>query len=419
MKKLFVHYEGWGEHWRLGTLADNGHDLLFEYSPEALHQGLELSPRHLKLRADAYAGFPAYLHRLPGLVADALPDGWGMLIMDRLFRKIGRNPAALSPLDRLAFIGKRAMGALSFEPAEPLELPTEDVDLLSLAQGAQSLMSGHDTDVLRSLVLMGGSPQGARPKVLVDYVPSTGVMSTAPLALSHPWIVKFPARGEHKEVCALEDLYAAIARRCGLDVPETRVFDLDRKLAGFGIARFDVEAGLKVPIHSLAGALHVDFRLPSSVDYTTFLRATRFFTHDEREVQKAFERCVFNVIFHNRDDHPKNFSFRLDRDRLWHLAPCYDLTFSEGAGGEHQLDVCGEGRHIQRTHLLELARQGGIERTRADQTIDHHTEEAGRFRQLASQWPIRGTTLKHIAGCIEANRGRMKAGVGGAKPGVS
>ncbi|MGZ8257474.1 MAG: HipA N-terminal domain-containing protein, partial [Gallionella sp.] len=73
MKKLSVLYRGWGESWPLGTLADNGRELLFEYSPQALAQGLELSPRHLKLKPDAYGDFPSHLEHLPGLIADALP----------------------------------------------------------------------------------------------------------------------------------------------------------------------------------------------------------------------------------------------------------------------------------------------------------------------------------------------------------
>ncbi len=78
MKLLTVHYCGWGEDWPLGRLADDGQSLLFEYSPEALSQGLELSPLHLKLRADAYGSFPGHLHRLPGLIADSLPSVSGM-----------------------------------------------------------------------------------------------------------------------------------------------------------------------------------------------------------------------------------------------------------------------------------------------------------------------------------------------------
>ena len=108
---------------------------------------------------------------------------------------------------------------------------------------------------------------------------------------------------------------------------------------------------MRVPTHSLAGLLHTDFRMPS-VDYTTYLRATRLLTRDEREVQKAFVRAVFNVIFNNRDDHAKNFAWRLGRDRRWRLAPAFDLTFCEGPRGEHQTDICGEGRKITRQHIL-------------------------------------------------------------------
>ena len=59
MKKLRVFYEGWGERWPLATLADDGRHLLFEYSAEGLQQGLELSPRHLALRATPFKVLPA------------------------------------------------------------------------------------------------------------------------------------------------------------------------------------------------------------------------------------------------------------------------------------------------------------------------------------------------------------------------
>lgn len=403
MKKIIVVYEGWGERWPLGTLADNGSQLLFEYSPQALEQGLELSPRHLKLRPQAYGDFPAHLGRLPGLIADALPDGWGLLLMDRMFRKAGRDPATLSPLDRLAFIDGRSLGALTFEPAEHQELTREEVQLLELATLARQVIADKDTDALRKLALLGGSPHGARPKVLVHYHAGTGAISTEPADGTQPWLVKFQAGNEHKEVCAVEQRYAQLARQCGLDMPDTRWFDLDRKLAAFGIARFDIESGLRVPMHTLAGLLHADFRLPGSVDYTTFLRATRMLTHSEVEVKKAYERALFNVLFNNRDDHPKNFSFRLDRRRHWQLAPCYDLSFSDGPGGEHQMDVCGEARIIDRTHLLDLARQGGLDTRWAATVIDRMMPVARDFSQVVAIPGIRRTTAAHICRLVGRN----------------
>ena len=407
MKKLRVFYEGWGERWPLDTLADDGRHLLFEYSAEALEQGLELSPRHLALRAPAYGGFPEHQMRLPGLVADALPDGWGLMLMDRLFRKAGRQSSE-SPLDRLAFIGTRAMGALTFEPADPLALLAEDVQLLALAQQAQAVIAGQDSVALKALALMGGSPHGARPKVLVFHDPHTGHMSNQPFAGGGAWLVKFQAQAEHKEVCAIENLYADLARAFGLDIPATRYFDLDKKLAGFGIERFDVERGMRVPVHTLAGLLHANFRLPSAVDYTTFLRATRFLTRSQVEVNKAYERAVFNVVFNNRDDHAKNISFRLSQDRTWHLSPAYDLTYCEGPGGEHQMDVCGEGRSITRNHMMDLARQGDVPVAFAQDSLERALSLVDAFPTMAKNHPIRQASLRIITSAVEGSRERLR-----------
>ena len=402
MKKLIVQYCGWGEDWPLGTLADDGASLLFEYSPQALTQRLELSPLCLKLRAETYGGFPDFQLRLPGLVADSLPDGWGLLLMDRLFRQQGvRHPG---PLDRLAFIGDRAMGALSFIPATDAGTPPPDWTLLALAQESSRVLAGEASDALRALAVAGGSPQGARPKALVQYDATTRRVSTRFDAPGFPWLVKFPAHEEHKEACAVEQLYAVLARDCGLDMPDSAHFDLSRKLAAFAVARFDREAGLRVPVHSLAGLLHADFRLPGSADYTGFLRATRLLTRDEREVAKAYARAVFNVMFHNRDDHPKNLAWRLGRDRRWRLAPAFDLTFSEGPRGQHHMDVCGEADAVTRKHLLRLATEGGVAIPEADAVIDRMAEQAGRFGRLATDFTIRRATVQHIQATIERCR---------------
>jgi serine/threonine-protein kinase HipA len=404
LKKLNVFYVGWGERWPLATLADNGKSLLFEYTAEAMRQQLELSPRMLKLRTAAYGDFPIHQMRLPGLVADSLPDGWGLLLMDRAFRRAGLQ--SVSPLERLAFIGDRAMGALSYEPADPDTLPDEDVKLLDVARQVQTAVDGTDAEVLRRLLLLGGSPQGARPKALVYYDPVSGVMRTQALATEEPWLVKFPANGEHKDACALEYAYAQLALACGLEMPQTRYFDLDSRHAAFGIQRFDRLDGMRVPMHTLAGFLHADFRIPS-VDYTTFLRATRAITHDEREVAKAFRRVAFNVAFNNRDDHVKNFAYCLDKQRQWKLAPAYDLTFNEGPGGEHQMDVCGEARAPGRAELLRLADEAAVPVAEAHGVIDLIASVASNLKVRLADHPIRKLRQREVVRVVEANLVRL------------
>lgn len=400
MKKLDVYYAGWGEDWPLGTLADDGQTLLFEYSPAALERGLELSPVHLKLRADAYGGFPRFLHRLPGFVADSLPDGWGLMLMDRVFRREGmRHPG---PLDRLAFIGDRAMGALRFVPPHDFRADEPDWNLLAIVQQSQRVIEGEAGNALRALAVAGGSPQGARPKALVRFDAPTGKVSTRGDAPGAPWLVKFPAQGEHKEVCAIELMYADLARECGIDMPETAWFDVSPTVAAFGVARFDREADMRVPIHSLAGLLHVDFRVPGSVDYTALLRATRLLTRDESEVRAAYARAVFNVVFHNRDDHPKNFAWRLGRDSRWRLAPAFDLTFSEGPAGQHSLDVCGEADRITRALLMKLAKDNDIPSSVAASILDRVDAVASGFAGRCQDYPIRKATVRYMASVVES-----------------
>ncbi len=408
MKKLQVIYAGWGELWTLGILADTGQQILFEYSPQALQQGLELAPLRAPLAHVGAITGEQFFMGLPGLIADALPDGWGLLLMDRAFRKAGRQPENISPLERLAFIGDRAMGALVFEPADDVVGEQNDLDLQQLAKDAALVLNNEDADeALRHLLLLGGSPQGARPKVLVNFNPESGRINCG---TNHgdgePWLIKFPARDEHRDACAIEELYARLAAHCGLEMPESRFFDLDGHYSAFGVRRFDRESGQRIPMQSLSAALHVDYRMPS-LDYEMLLRLTRRLTGDEREVGKAFERCVFNVLTHNRDDHSRNFAFRLDRQRRWKLAPPFDLTFNEGPRGEHFTTIVGEGRAPARGHLLELARRAGINARQAEASIDRMCEGVSALPELAQDLPIRKNRLATLRRVLEEDRQRV------------
>jgi serine/threonine-protein kinase HipA len=411
MKKLQVIYDGWGERWPLGTLADTGRDIMFEYSAQAVERGLQLSPMHQPLpRAGATAvSFKGEAHSygLPGFIADALPDGWGMLLMDRALRKLGRNPREVSVLERLAIVSERAMGALSFEPSDEDILPAEKLQLKELAKEVVALQADENSVAdkadahLRHLMQLGGSPQGARPKVLVDFNARTGQLSSGmPLTGSAtPWLMKFPAESEHREVCAVEELYARVARHGGMDMPRSRFFDLGTKHSAFGVERFDRVVKdrqiVRVPIMSMSAYLQVDHRIPS-LDCETVLLATLRITGDQREVVKAFERCIFNVIMHNRDDHSRNFAFRLDEQGLWKLSPAFDLTYSFGPGGEHSTSVAGYGKNIAHQHLLSVAKSAGIEFKKANERIDHWCAKLKSLNSVIENLNIRRNTLLEL-----------------------
>lgn len=418
LEQVDVYYDGWGEHWLWGTLvsttAITGRpQIMFEYSNEAKRRGLELSSYTLPLAGDALRrGFPAHQLGLPGPVYDALPDGWGMLLMDRLFRRRGLNVARIGPLDRLAFLGSNSMGAMSFEPVAPEGLASHGpVSLDVLAAEVQDVQKGEGGEFLQQLLLVGGSPQGARPKVLLYRDPQSAAFTTAVTPGFEAWLVKFPARDEHPEVCAIEMVYAECLRRCGIQTANTQYFSLPGGMAAFATKRFDRHDGLRVPMQSLAAFTGADFKSPGVLDYVNFLRATQLCTNDVREKRLAFERAVFNVAFNNRDDHPKNFAYVMSASGAWKLAPAYDVTFCEGPGGYHQMDVMGEALAINRESLLRLAKEAEVSEAIAGGIIDRVCDEAGRFASLAQRmYPqaITQETLQTIEQRIDENVGLLR-----------
>lgn len=362
--RVEVWYEGWGERWLWGTLATTTAltrrpIIFFEYSQQALDKGLELSAHTLPLKGEKLRrNFPEHQLGLPGPVYDSLPDGWGMLLMDRLFRQRGLNAARIGPLERLTYIGSNAMGAMSFVPVQDeLAAPQSEIPLTQLAEEVREVLEGQGGAFLHRLLQMGGSPQGARPKALLYRDAVTMNFTTVPVKDYEPWLIKFPARGEHAEVCAIEKVYAHCLQECGIDTPQTEYFDLPGGHAAFASRRFDRESGIRVPMQSLAAFTGADYRAPGSLDYATFLRATQVCTNDVREKARAFARIVFNVIFNNRDDHPKNFAYLMSADGRWRLAPAFDVTWNEGPGGYHQMDIMGEALSIQKQHLIRLGMQ--------------------------------------------------------------
>ncbi|MCF7532927.1 type II toxin-antitoxin system HipA family toxin [Pseudomonas petrae] len=413
LEQVEVYYNGWDERWLWGTLASttaiSGRpQIVFEYSDEARSRGLELSGYTLPLKGPSLRrGFAAHQLGLPGPVYDALPDGWGMLLMDRLFRRRHLNAARIGPLERLAYIGNTAMGAMSFEPVAPEGLePQGHVPIELLAAEIQEVVQGDGGEFLHTLMRVGGSPQGARPKALVYRDPETGAFTTAATAGYEAWLIKFPAKGEHPEVCAIEMVYAQCLRLCGIKTPDTQHFVLPNGLAAFASRRFDRIQGKRVPMQSLAAFTGADYTSPGSLDYVNFLRATHLCTNDVREKAIAFERAVFNVAFNNRDDHPKNFAYLMSASGTWTLAPAYDVTFCEGPGGYHQMDVLGEALAIDRKAMLRLAEEAEVSAEKAGEVIDRICDVASRFAAIAEQTSpglITPATLAMLRARMEEN----------------
>lgn len=415
MKELTVIYRGFGQSIPVGTLAQDGRVIIFEYSAQALAAQLHLSPVKAPLRQAAYPTNPGEygdMQGVPGFIYDSLPDGWGHRIMDRRLKARGLDPATLTALDRLAYLGENTMGALVYLPSQEEIESDKDWTLLDVASEIQAIQDDDGHKVLAEMARVGGSPGGARPKAQMFFNKTTGALSSQ--ASQAPggdaWLVKFAASDDAPDSCVLEELYARIAGVCHLGMSDTHLFELPRNKFAFGTRRFDRRGSARVHIHSLAGILHANFRVPS-VSYGDFLRVTRRLTLDQREVVKAFKICVFNVLMNNRDDHAKNLAFMREDDGRWLLAPPYDLTYCSGVGGEHFMDIASEGRTPGRKHLLATAAAAGLEAKVAAPVLDEMLDQVtpAVVKKQANEMPLKAATVTTVVKAVTAHHARLRS----------
>jgi serine/threonine-protein kinase HipA len=369
----------------VGQLAEVDRRIYFEYDAGFLARGLSISPFKLSLRTGLIEHVDRAFGPLPGLVDDSLPDGWGLLLMDRMFRRRGVDPASVSPLDRLSYLGTRTMGALTYHPAADVEHDDRLIDLHEIGKNAEQVYAGEAVEVLPQLMRAGGSPGGARPKVLVGVRGDNVISGEEDLPDGHEhWIVKFSAKADVRDPGPMEFAYAQMARAAGIDVPETRLFQVPGKRSYFGVRRFDRAAGnRRVHVHTFGNLIHANFRIPST-DYADLLNVTSVLTRNHQDVLRVFTLMAFNVAAHNRDDHAKNFAFVMNQRGEWSLSPAYDLGFAQGPGGEHTMTILGEGRAPTRQHVLKLAEKSGIRSKDALAVIDQVNDAVSRWRQFAS-----------------------------------
>lgn len=391
MKRASVRLRwGPGDELDVGTLveAERGR-VFFEYAADFLATGWELSPLKLPARAELIEHTDRKFGPLFGAFDDSLPDGWGLLLMDRHFRQQRRDPATVSAIERLLFLGSGTMGALTYHPSAEPSAPTT-LDLVQLAQQATDVLQGADVEVLPELLRAGGSPGGARPKVLVG-VHDDEIMSGVddlPEGWEH-WLVKlssrrsapgFPTQPAGWDDGPLEHAYMRMAELAGLIVPPHRLFAEGRY---FGVRRFDrAPDNRRHHMHSLGGLLHSDHRIPSC-DYDLLFRVIRRLTHDQRAVIEGIRRMVFNVAAHNRDDHVKNFAFLMDYAGNWAMSPTYDLSYAPGPGGEHTMTIDGEAREPTGQGMIALAERHGVDRAQTRSIIDQVNDAVARWREIA------------------------------------
>ncbi|HTF89064.1 MAG TPA: type II toxin-antitoxin system HipA family toxin [Planctomycetota bacterium] len=366
----------------VGAVAelDNGR-VLFEYADSFRGRGLEISPIHLPTSLRGPIAFDELrksqsFDGLPGVLADALPDTFGNRVIRAWFAARGEADRALSPVQRLLYVGERALGALSFHPAT--RIPTraaeiQSLELAALVRDARRIVQGDPKIAIPEIYRIGASAGGIRPKALIRFEPATRTIRSAnapPKAGDIPCILKFDGVGDGDSADALgrpqpfnriEAAYTEMARAAGLEATQITMLEEDG-FAHLLVHRFDVEGAQRRHQHSLGGLIHVDYNMPGASSYEEFLRCILRLGMPYAGVEQGYLRMLFNVFAVNQDDHVKNLSFHMDSAGRWRLAPAYDLTFARGHGFtvHHQMRVNDKVSGIALSDLLEVGKVFGI-----------------------------------------------------------
>ena len=328
----------------VGTMALTPEALCaFEYDAHWLQSGYSVSPFELPLQGGVFVAKREPFEGGFGVFDDCLPDGWGLLIMDRYLQSQGIVPRQLNLLDRLALVGTTGRGALEFRPDRSLPDFSVVESFERLAHEVEEILgeTSYSGKGLTEMYRRGGSPGGARPKVFVSHEGAE-------------WLVKFPAREDPKDIGQQEYRYAEMARTCGIEMMDCRLFEGQY----FGTMRFDrTPTGEKIHVVSMAGLLCADYRTPC-MDYDHIFQVASRLTHDQKELWKIFRLMCFNYVIGNKDDHAKNFAF-LCREGEWHFAPAYDLLPSYGMQGYHTTAI-NDSIIPTDSDLLALATRYGL-----------------------------------------------------------
>ncbi len=407
----------WGSTIGAVALDERSSTANFEYEEDFASSGIQLAPLMMPLPGShkKVFRFPALaqqtFHGLPGLLADALPDRFGHALIDAWLASQGRAPDTFNAVERLCYVGQRAMGALEFAPVTgPRAKASQRVDISQLVglasrvltqrQSFATHLSQDDPDGLRDILRVGTSAGGARAKAVIAWHPESGDVRSGQLdadAGYQHWLLKFDgvSANRDKELAdpqgygQIEYAYYLMARDAGITMSECRLLE-EGDRHHFMTRRFDrTDAGDKLHMQSLCAMAHFDYNAAGAYSYEQALQVMQQLNLSHAEVEQQFRRMVFNIVARNQDDHTKNIAFLMDRAGQWSLSPAFDLTFSYNPGGDwtssHQMSLNGRRDHFTLDDFKACARLATLKRGRAEAIIEDVSAVVRRWPEYADR----------------------------------
>lgn len=388
----------------------------FQYDPTWAQKGIELAPRMMPVRDPQAFLFTnldeATFHRLPGMLADAMPDRFGNALINAYMAQRGLAPESVSTLERLAYMGKRGMGALEFQPVLGSRRDKDEaLDMQALVEAARQTVRGalsndqQAKSALADLIRVGTSAGGARAKAVIAWNPGTQEIRSGQFEVGpgfEHWLLKLDgiedeALGSSKGYGRIEYAYHLMARAAGLEMSDCRLLEENGR-AHFMTRRFDRDGNLKHHIQTLCAMEHLDFKQARVHAYEQAFACIHRLGMGPDGVDQMFLRMAFNVMARNCDDHTKNLSFLLKQGGAWTLAPAYDVAFAYKPGSpwvsQHQMSVNRKFDGITREDLQTVADRFGVRRP--DTLLGNVLAAVKAFDEFAIQAKVPQKTMAAI-----------------------
>ena len=353
---------------------------VFKFDSSFLEKGLDISPLQMSINSPAgKAGIPIrggnprnIFKGLPPVFADSLPDHWGNSIFRAWAKEHNISMRMISPVDLLAFVGKRAMGALEYHPSlidaedEACDVNVQELYLFarSVLEERTKMTFSSDRELLwQDLVKLGTSPGGKRPKVLIAINRENGDIKSGQAMLPREYdyyVLKYDNESDAFPYARMEYIYWRLCRDAGIDMSDSELKRFDTA-SHFITKRFD---------RGPEGKIHMQSLLAMAGEVSSYEEAfdtMRKLDLGYKDFEQLYRRMVFNVLSGNIDDHARNFSFLMDRTGRWSLAPAYDIVYSidpsvlEVQKGQ-SLSICGKKFGIRKEDLIHIGRYYDINR---------------------------------------------------------
>lgn len=167
--------------------------------------------------------------------------------------------------------------------------------------------------------------------------------------------------------------------------------------------RFDRNGGEKIhaaTLYALNGG---------TAAYEDIFRVCRKLRLPYHDIEQVYRRMVFNYLACVCDDHGKNFSFTMNREGQWRLAPAYDETFTVNLinmfrADRHAMTVGGVDREVSRDTLLRIAHENDVKN--AASIIRQVADSVMSFEALANELhiekPVSELVMKYVSNQMDA-----------------